>query len=98
MALGACTKGRVEAEAAGLEFGNVETAVRACHGGGKDLFFSIGETDENQTIGELEGLGNGGFKALFHRGFTGCGQRLLRSLPGLRSETGGTHIRGYVRT
>ncbi len=43
VALRAGAEGGVEAEAARLEFGHVEAAVGAGHGGGEELLFAVGE-------------------------------------------------------
>jgi hypothetical protein len=75
VALGAGAEGGVEAEAAGLEFGHVEAAVGAGHGGGEELLLlsldEAGDGDEDEAVGQLEGLGDGGFEALFDGGFAG---------------------------
>ncbi len=68
VALGAGAVGRVEGEAAGLELGNVDAAVRASHGGGVEGVFLLAgfrvlDADEDEAVGHLEGLGDGGFEA-----------------------------------
>lgn len=68
VALGAGAVGGVEGEAAGLQAGDVDAAVRAGHGGGIEsfsLFAGAGvlEADEDEAVGHLEGLGDGGFEA-----------------------------------
>ena len=69
VAFGAGTEGGIEAEAARFELRDVEAAVGAGHGGRKDLLFAVCESDEDQAVGELESLGDGGFKTLFYGGF-----------------------------
>ena len=74
VALGACAECGVEGEAARLEFGDVEAAVGAGHGGGEELFGTAGAADEDEAVGELEGFLDGGFEAFFYGGFVGgCG-------------------------
>ncbi len=46
-------KGGVEAEAARLQLGHVEAAVRAGHRRGEELFVATGENHQHQTIGKL---------------------------------------------
>ena len=71
MALRAGAEGGVEAEAARLELGYVESAVGAGHGGGKQLFLTIwgsGDGHQSQSIGHLQRLGDGLVEAFFYRG------------------------------
>ena len=71
VALGARAEGGVEAEAARLELGHVEAAVGAGHGGGKQLLVAAGDGDQDQAVGQLQSLGDGGFEALFREGLSG---------------------------
>ena len=75
MALRAGAEGGVEGEAARLQLGDVEAAIGTGHGGREELLLGFcaaaGEGDEDQAIGQLQGLGDGGFEALFHGGFAG---------------------------
>ena len=91
MTLGAGAEGGVEAEAARLEFGDVEAAVGAGHGGGEELFFAAGDGDEDEAVGELKGLADGLFEAFFDGGLGG---RVLTSwVPGPQVRgTGGTRV------
>src|ERR1035441_5366197 len=69
--MGTCAEGGVEAEATRLQFGYVEAAVGAGHGGGEQLLLVTGNGDEGESFGELEGFGYGGIEAFFDRGLTG---------------------------
>ena len=71
VALRTGAEGGVEAEAPRLQFGDVETAVGAGHGGGKELFLAAGKGDEDEAVGHLEGADDGGFETLFYGGFGG---------------------------
>src|SRR5271157_4655874 len=74
MALRTGAEGGVEAEAARLQFGHVKAAVGTGHAGGEQLFLRIlaaCDGDKHQTVGQLQGLGDGHVEALFHRGLTG---------------------------
>jgi hypothetical protein len=82
VALRAGAESGVEAEAARLQLGHVESAVGAGHGGGEQLLFSAGNGDQHEAIGQLQRLGDGGLEALLHGGLAGgqrrrVGQRLL---------------------
>ncbi len=65
VAVGAGAKGGVEGEAARLEFGHVEAAVGAGHGGREQLLVAVVEADEDKAVGELQSLGDGLLKPLF---------------------------------
>src|SRR5581483_9596436 len=56
VALGTCSEGGVEGEAARFEFGNVKTAVGTGHRGGEKLFVGLvsgctGNRDEDEPVG-----------------------------------------------
>ena len=79
VALGAGAEGGVEAEAARLQLGHVEAAVGAGHGGGEELLFAVRQRRRGPGRWPLQGLGDGGFEALFDGGFAGrlrCGPPL----------------------
>ena len=67
MALGAGAVGGVEAEAARLELGHVDAAVRAGHGGAEEGFAVAAarslQPDEDEAVGERECGGDGGLQA-----------------------------------
>ncbi len=98
MALGAGAEGGVEGEAARLELGDVEAAIGAGHGGGEELFFAVGEPDENEAVGQLQSLGDGGFEAFFDGGLVAGrlsrGDASFLAFPGLRIQTWGTRLCG----
>ncbi len=63
MAFRACSVGAIEGKAARLQLRHIESAVGTRHRGGIELF-SRGVSDEDQTIGQLERLGNGRLQTL----------------------------------
>ena len=64
MTFGACTVGAIEGKAARLQFRDIESAVGTRHGRGVKLL-ACGISDEDQTICQLECLGNGRLQTLF---------------------------------
>ena len=70
--------GAVEGETARFEFGNIDAAIRAGHGGGVQLLLNTqaavgagrgsGHGHQHQTAGHLQGFGDGSFQTLFYAG------------------------------
>ncbi len=71
VALRAGAEGGVEAEAARLQFGHVEAAVGAGHGGGEQLLLGPGYSHQRQAVGQLQRLGHGLVQTFLHRRLAG---------------------------
>ncbi len=83
MALGAGAEGGVEGEAARLELGHVEAAIGAGHRRGKQLLVAVVERDEDQAVGQLQGLADGLLETLFGRRLVRLGEVLGVVVPTL---------------